>query len=204
MFKLSFNTRKNGFVSRCAPWLLAAILTIAAPGSASAAGGSWGGSGGFGLSGGSWGGSGGGLFGGRRPIRNLLGRIGSRLGGHSGGSLGSGGSGGGSLGSTGGSFGGSTGGSLAEARAEARADRLVEARVAGQVEAWEVPSVSRVHLPGHPTDRGAQVIRAICTSPPATSRPLRLIRPHLLLSRSSTHRPSLARQHTSRRQSQAA
>ena len=114
MFKLSFNTRKNGFKSRLAPWLLAAILTVAAPGSASATGGSWGGSGGFGLSGGSWGGSGGGLFGGRQPIRNLLGRIASRMGG---GSLGSGGSGGGSLGNfggrfSGGSFGGNTGGSF--------------------------------------------------------------------------------------------
>ena len=110
MFKPSFNTRKNGFKSCCAPWLLAAILTIAAPGSASAAGGSWGGSGGFGLSGGSWGGSRGGLFGGRQPIRNLLGRVASRLGS---GSLGSGGSGGGSLGSFGSRLGGRfSGGSL--------------------------------------------------------------------------------------------
>lgn len=115
MLKLNFSSRRynspaKSFVSFCAPLVLAALVAIATPGLANAAGGSWGGSGGFGSGGsggGSWGGSGGGLLGGRQPIRNLLGRITSRIG-----SLGSGGSRGGSFGgSGGGSFGGSGGGS---------------------------------------------------------------------------------------------
>ena len=87
-------------------------------------GGSWGSSGGGFSSGGSWGS--GGLLGGRRPVRNLLSRIGGRLGNASagstgsmgsGGSLGSGGSGG-SLGSRGGLFrGGRLGGGLLRRRA---------------------------------------------------------------------------------------
>ena len=104
MLKLSFSARQNGLVSCCVPLLLVAILTMAAPNSVSAAGGSCGGSGGFGLGASrrSWGGAGGGLFGGRQPIRNLLGRVASRLG-----EIGSG-----SMGSRGGSFGGSGGGSF--------------------------------------------------------------------------------------------
>lgn len=111
---------------------MAMLVVVAASVDASATGGSWGSSrGGFASGGGSWGGgggswgsggsSGGGLLGGRRPIRNLLSRIGSRIGnlgsrgGSSGGSFGSGGwgsNGGGSTGyvGAGSSGGGSTGG----------------------------------------------------------------------------------------------
>ena len=82
--------------------LLGACLCVL-PVSDVAAQGSWGGSfGGSVGSGGSWGGSGG-LLGGRRPVADLLSRIGDRL---SGGSTGFGGSSGGSSG-----FGGSSGGS---------------------------------------------------------------------------------------------
>ncbi|MFK7769107.1 MAG: TIGR03000 domain-containing protein [Mariniblastus sp.] len=87
-------------------------VSIFASGSAHAAGGSWGSSlGGFGSGGGSWGG--GGLLGGRTPVRNLLGRIGSQSigGGSSGGSVGGGSYGSFGGGSTG-NFGGSRGGLL--------------------------------------------------------------------------------------------
>ena len=88
--------------------LLGACLSLQ-PTSDVAAQGSWGGSFGGGLgSGGSWGGSGG-LLGGRRPVADLLSRIGGRLNGGSTG-FGSGGSTGfGSGGSTGFGSGGSTG-----------------------------------------------------------------------------------------------
>ena len=88
--------------------LLGACLCVL-PVSDVAAQGSWGGSfGGSVGSGGSWGGSGG-LLGGRRPVADLLSRIGDRLSGGSTG-FGSGGSTGfGSGGSTGFGSGGSTG-----------------------------------------------------------------------------------------------
>ena len=93
--------------------LLVCSLSTFATDSVHAAGGSWGSSlGGFGSGGGSWGS--GGLLGGRTPVRNLLGRIGtrsvgSRFGGGSGGSYG-GASGGFASGGSGGSSGGSVGG----------------------------------------------------------------------------------------------
>lgn len=88
------------FAFTCCAW--SSIAEVKADSWGGGSGGSWGGSGGsWGGSGGSYG-SGGGLFGGRRPIRNLLGRIGDRFhgGSHGGGSYG---------GSNGGSWGGSTG-----------------------------------------------------------------------------------------------
>lgn len=83
-----FQLRSIAFVA--VAFLIACFLPEAAH-----AGGSWGSStGGFSSSGGS---SGGGLLGGRRPIRNLLGRIGSRFSGSA-----ANGSSGGSMGSSGG------------------------------------------------------------------------------------------------------
>jgi uncharacterized protein (TIGR03000 family) len=92
----------------CAVLVAALVWMLPSP-EVSASGGAWGGSfgsGGGSFGGGSWGSSGGGLLGGRRPVRNLLSRIGDRLGNIGGGSWGSSGGGGGSFGgSSGGSFG---------------------------------------------------------------------------------------------------
>ncbi len=114
--------RLSGLFFELRQFAVMALATILVAGSGSMAtadswGGSWGGSSG-GSSGGSWGGSSGGssggLFAGRRPIRNLLGRIGDRIHGNRGGFGSSGGSSGGSVGYVShgsfGSSGGSSGG----------------------------------------------------------------------------------------------